>query len=84
MESISQFLEKFKKIKNPLEQKQAVARIMTEITTFEVSVEDFVIKSGTIFLQTNAYLRNEVYQKKHLILAKLKEDLKGLVIKDIK
>ena len=84
MESISSFLERFKKIKSPLEKKEAIARIMSESIAFEVLPDDLTIKGSVVFLKANPYLRNEVYQKKNLILENLKENLKGLVIKDIK
>ncbi len=84
MESISTFLERFKKIKSPLEKKVAIARIISEVTAFEVTPDDLTIKGSIVFLKANPYLRNEVYQKKSLILEQLKENLKGLVIKDIK
>ena len=84
MESISAFLERFKKIKSPLEKKEAIARIITTVIVFEVLPEDLTIKGSTVFLKANPYLRQEVYQKKDLILEQLKVELKGLVIKDIK
>ena len=84
MESISGFLERFKKIKSPLEKKEVIARIVSETIAFEVLPDDLTIKGSVVFLKANPYLRNEVYQKKMLILEQLKENLKGLVIKDIK
>lgn len=84
MESISSFLDRFKKIKSPLEKKEAIARIMSETISFEVLPDDLTIQGQTVFLKANPYLRNEVYQRKTLIITELNEKLKGLIIKDIK
>jgi hypothetical protein len=84
MENISAFLEKFKKLRNPLEKKEAIAGVITKTISFEVTPQDILIKGSIVFVKGNPYLRNEIYQKKALILAGLKENLKGLIIKDIK
>jgi len=73
MENIGSYLDRFKKFKNPREDKLTIARIVKELTTFDVMPEEINIRKGTVMFRTNPYLRTAIYSKKDALLDELKK-----------
>jgi len=83
MDNISSYLEKFRKFKNPRDEKENIAHTIKTITGFAISIDEFKVQKGILFLKTNPYLRNEIYSKKNFILDEIKKQ-KIASITDIK
>jgi exoribonuclease II len=83
MDNISAYLEKFKKLKNPRDAKENIARVIKEVTGFDIAISEFRLQKAVLFLNTNPYLRTEIYSKKAFILDEIKKQKIETVI-DIK
>ena len=73
MKDISSYLEKFKKFKNPKDDKETIVRVVKEVTGFEVRVEEINFQKGVVMFKINPYLRTAINNKKGFILDELKK-----------
>ena len=57
METISSFLEKFRKIQSPLKKKEMIAEAIKKISSIEIKPEEIFFQQKTIVIKTNPYYK---------------------------
>lgn len=71
MFTIKDLLEKFKTLKDPIEDKKKIAEIIKNISGAEVSPESINFKKDGIVISTNSVFKNAIYMKKPQILKEI-------------
>lgn len=74
MKTLASFFEKFKHLKNPKEEKEKIASIVSRALGIEISSDKISITKGTLMFNTDTYIKTEIFMKKDLILNTLKEE----------
>ena len=82
MKDISDYLVKFKNIKNPKQDKEIIAEAIKKVTSHSIDTSAISIQRTIIFLKTNPYLLLEIRMKKETLLEEIKKNLKEIT--DIK
>lgn len=80
--NISSFLDKYKGLRDPKEERVKVANIISKEIGFDIDQSVLNIKKGVLFFKTDSYLKSEVFILKEKLLDELKKA--GLEIFDIK
>jgi hypothetical protein len=83
MFNLSSYLEKFKKLKDPKEDKIIICRIMSETAGVEVGENEIKIQNGTLFIQGSLLSKNRVFLQKEELIKKINESLPDLRVKEI-
>ena len=84
METISSFLEKFRKIQSPLRKKELVVEAIKKASSIEIKTEEVFFQSRNIVIKTNPYLKSEIMMKKPLVLEEIKKISQYSNIQDIR
>lgn len=82
MLNLSSLLEKFKHLKDPKEERNKIATIVSECLGFSVENNLIDLKNRILFLNVSGYIKTEVFMKKDLILESLKKE--GFKVEDIR
>ncbi len=83
MQNLSNFLNKFRKLKNPIEERVLIAKIVSDILGVSVSDEFVLVKNSTLYIKQVGKIKSEIFMKKNLILEELKKQLPKLNIQEI-
>lgn len=83
MFNLSTYLEKFKNLKNPEDDKSVIAQIILEETGADVSKGSILISRGKITMNTSSIIKNTIFFKKDGVLSKIQERLPDLKIEDL-
>lgn len=83
MFNLSNYLDKFKNIKDPKEDKSVIASIILESANVTISEPDISLEKNVIHIRGNSVSKSRIYMKKEEILAKIGELLPDLKITDI-
>jgi|APGre2960657505_1045072.scaffolds.fasta_scaffold28275_2 cystathionine beta-lyase family protein involved in aluminum resistance len=81
--NISSFLEKFKDIKDPHEDKSHISKILLEVAGVNVVENNIQIKNKTIHIQASSLYKSRIFIKKEEILKVINENHPELEIKEI-
>ncbi|MES2409519.1 MAG: hypothetical protein V4509_04460 [Patescibacteria group bacterium] len=82
LSSLSSLLEKFRRLKNPREERERLVGLLTEFAGFEIPFETVDLKNNILFINVSGYLKTEIFMRKESILQKLKDG--GFKIEDIR
>lgn len=82
MLNLSSLLEKFKHLKDPKEEREKIATIISKCLGFEVEANLIDLKNGILYLNVSSYVKTEIFMKKELILESLKKG--GFRIEDVR
>lgn len=80
--NIQAFLEKYKRFKNPKEEREKIADIISKELGVEIKENQISVTKNTLSIKTNNYIKTEIFLKKDKILKTLNEN--KFYIKDIK
>ncbi len=83
MRKIGDLLEKFKKFKNPKDNLRTISKIIEETTGIILEPEAVAVRNRKIILVIVPIEKNEVLFRKDVILDKIKDQIKDLVVEDI-
>lgn len=83
MFNLSSYLEKFKNLKDPKENKNVMVRIMADVADVSITEKDLSIQKGTVYIISTAFIKSRIFIKKEEILKKIQEELPNLRIKEI-
>lgn len=83
MFNLSSYLEKFKHLRDPKEDKNSISDIIFEVAHVKVPTKDIVIQKNTIFIKGNTLSKSRIFLAKEAILAKMSESLPNLHITEI-
>lgn len=81
--NISSFLEKFKNIKDPNEDKSHISKILLEVAGVTIVENNIQIKNKTIHIQASSLYKSRIFIKKEEILKVINENHPELEIKEI-
>ncbi|HYC34385.1 MAG TPA: hypothetical protein VEC13_01500 [Candidatus Paceibacterota bacterium] len=85
MNLLKNFLERFRHLKDPREDKLQIAQIIGAYIGTSVSIDQLEIKNNIVVLKgLSPMVRSLVYMKKEALLAQIKENLPSLFITDIR
>jgi hypothetical protein len=85
MNILKDFLRRFEKIKNPKEDKMAIAATLSQFLKVEITNDSIAFTHSVVTLsKVPALVRNLVFQHKEKILEMLKEKHPHLTIVDVK
>jgi hypothetical protein len=80
--NIKSFLDKYKNLKDPREEKEKIAKILAGILKIEIPAENISIKKGILSIKADNYLKTEIFLKKEKLLEEFKKkDVKVFEIK---
>ncbi len=83
MFNLSSYLEKFKNLKNPKENKTIIRQIIQEVSGVEVIEEEITIQKATVYIQSGFLSKNRIFLTKESIIEKINTLLPDLLIRDI-
>ena len=83
MRQISDLLEKFKKFKNPKDNLRTISKIIEETTGVTLEPETIAVRNKKIILAIIPLEKTEILFRKDVILDKIKDQIKDLVVEDI-
>lgn len=83
MFNLSSYLEKFKNLKDPKENKTIISEVILGVTSVSVAPKNISIQRGTVFVEAGALQKNLIFLNKEEILKKISESLPDLHIKEI-
>jgi len=81
--NITSFLEKFKQLKDPRENKTIISRIIQETTQVFIPETEISIQKDVVYLQASPLYKNRVFLMKEDILKKINEAIVDLSVKEI-
>ncbi len=84
MQILSSFLEKFKNLKDPKQDRVDIACIISSVIGEEISESLVNEKNGVVFLQISPMLKTQIFMNKEKILEILNTEKPKLNIKDIR
>ncbi|MFA6463892.1 MAG: hypothetical protein WCV55_02715 [Candidatus Paceibacterota bacterium] len=84
MELISSFLERFKNIKDPKQDRIDIAQIISNAIGEEIKESLVNEKNGVIFLQISPMLKTQIFMNKEKIIETLNVEKPNLHIKDVR
>ena len=67
-------LERFKNIRDPKEERQRIALIISRELGFEVAEDKVVLKKGILSISADNYLKAEIFMRKEALLEALKTE----------
>ncbi len=82
MRDLTNFLEKFKKIKDPKSHIRSVVHIIQSIINKNIDIKNTDLKDGVLYIKNDPYIKIEILMQKEKILDALTKE--GLGVKDIK
>ncbi len=82
LHNLSSLLEKFKHIKNPREEKEGIASVISKTLGFVVSPDAVRIVKRVIYLDVSPYVKTEVNMRKEKIITTLRES--GYVFDEVR
>ena len=83
-DSITSFLDRFKKITPPDEfVRKTAVEILREVIGVKLSISHISIEGGILHIRNNSFIKSEVFLHKEQILQLLKDRLKEQAPKDI-
>lgn len=71
---LASLLEKFKNLKDPKEERQKIAGILTRELGFQVTEDQVSLKRGVLTLSVDNYLKAEIFMRKEQLLEALKKE----------
>lgn len=83
MFNLSSYLEKFKNLKDPKENKTIIARILFETTQVSIGESEITIKGETLYLQSSALSKSRVFTQKEQVIRKINEAIPDLHIREV-
>jgi hypothetical protein len=83
MINLSSYLEKFKNLKDPKEDKIIICRLISETAGVEVKEKEIKIQNKTLFIQGSMLSKNRIFLQKEAVLKKINESLPDLQVKEI-
>jgi hypothetical protein len=84
MQSISSFLEKFRKLEHPDHKKELLIKFIFVETGVLLKKEETDLRGKTFFVKADAYTKNEIYLRKEKLLKRIAESFPDLIIEDIR
>ena len=84
MQILSSFLERFKNIKDPKQDRIDIAHIISNVVGEEIDESLVNEKNGVIFLKISQILKSQIFINKEKILEILNTEKPKLNIKDIR
>ncbi|HEY4512708.1 MAG TPA: hypothetical protein VJH63_03580 [Candidatus Paceibacterota bacterium] len=79
MRILSSFLDKFKNLKDPKEDREKIAAIISKELGFDLTADMVVLKKDIILIQADSYIKTELFIKKeHLLETLRKEGFKNI------
>lgn len=81
--NISSFLEKFKNIKDPHEDKAHISKILLDVAGVTILENNITIKNGVIHIQASSLYKSRIFIKKEEILKVISVNHPELEIKEI-
>jgi hypothetical protein len=81
--NISSFLEKFKNIKDPHEDKAHISKILLDVAGVTILENNITIKNGVIHIQASSLYKSRIFIKKEKILKVISVNHPELEIKEI-
>ncbi len=72
MKTFSSFFEKFKHLKNPKEERERIAVIVSKELGIEFTGDQISLSKSIISIKTDSYTKTEIFIKKDKILESLK------------
>jgi hypothetical protein len=82
MLNLSSLLEKFKHLKDPKEEREKIAVLLSKCLGFNIESNLLDIKKDILYLNVSGYVKTEVFMKKDLVLEALKKE--GFRVEDIR
>lgn len=82
--NLSSYLEKFKELKDPKDDKVIISQAIFEVTGMSVSRDDIVLRKNELFFGGSSLVKSRIFMMKGNILAKLEEVLPELKITEIR
>lgn len=83
MFNLSTYLEKFKNLKDPKENKTIITHIILESTGVTIKEEDITIQKSNIYIQNSSLAKNRIFLNKENIIKKINERIENLNIQEI-
>ena len=84
MQILSSFLEKFKNLKDPKQDRVDLSDIISSLVGEEINESLINEKNGIIFLQISPMLKTQIFLNKQKIIEILNKEKPNLHIKDIR
>lgn len=83
MFNLSTFLERFKDLKDPKEDKGLISQVIFEETGVTLSNENISLSRGVIKLNVGSVVKSAIFMKKEPILIKIQDRLSGTKIENL-
>lgn len=81
--NLSSLLERFKKLKDPRENKILISNIISEGVGVKIEEKDISIQKNVLYISGSSLLKNRIFLKKAHIIEKIHETIPELKIQDI-
>lgn len=83
MKKISDFLSKFKVIRDPQKNREIVSNCIFSVTQVKISENEIEIVKNNIKLNCHPAIKNKVFLKKESVIEKIKQELPDLFLVNI-
>ena len=83
MFNLSSYLEKFKKLKDPKENKAIICRAIFEISGVEIKEEHLTLQKETVFIKADSLSKSRIFLCKEKIIECANKHLSNVIIKEI-
>lgn len=83
MFNLHSFLEKFKDLKDPKEEKTLLSNIIFDRAGVKVKEGEITVQKGTVFIQASSLYKTRIFLTKQEILSRIAEELPHLNIREI-
>lgn len=83
MFNLSTFLERFKDLKDPKEDKSLISQVIFEETGVTLLNENISLSRGVIKLNVGSVVKSAIFMKKEPILIKIQDRLSGTKIENL-
>ena len=84
MKNISFYLSKFKDIDDPLLIKKIIILSIKKTINKDIELDEIEIKNGIITINSNSYIKAEIFLKKEKILENIKSEIPDIFISSVR
>lgn len=74
IKNLGSFLERFRNIKDPKEDRQRIAGILTRELGFQVTEDEVSLKNNVLTMTVDNYIKAEIFMRKESLLEALKKE----------
>jgi hypothetical protein len=81
--NVNSFLEKFKHLRNPLEDKVKILSIVNKELNSFLTEKEIIFSKGIIRFNTSSLIKNVIFFKKNLLIEEIQNQFPELGVKEI-